>query len=248
MTTMTTMTTWIKHRYIKLFALALIILMLLWIPTVVIILLLAAILLYLVPATRLRCLSDPLYHILKKHTPSIDEIAREAIESDTNQWEQGLFHGKPNWDHLSTMPSPQASKAEQDFLDNETSQLCQLVGDGQIKCDAALSSEVWDFIKTRGFCSMIIPKYYGGLGFSETAYSAVIAKLASCSPMLANAVMELNSLGPVEWLKRYGSEKQKSHHLPKLARGEEIPCFALSSLQAGSDIDSTEDFGIVCEG
>ena len=241
------MTTWIKRPYVNLLVFALIILVILLIPTVIIILLLAAILLYLIPTTRSWFLSTPLYHILKKRTLSTGEIAREAIESDANQWEQDLFNGKPNWDHLLTMPSSQMSKVEQDFLDDETSQLCQLVDDGRIKQDAALSSEVWDFIKTRGFGSMIIPKYYGGLGFSETAYSAIIAKLASRSPSLATTVMALNSPGPVELLMKYGSEKQKAHHLPRLARSEEIPCFALSSLQASSDTNSVADFGIVCE-
>ena len=241
------MTDWIKNRYTSLLVIALIILVILLIPTIVIVLLLAAILLYLIPTTRLWFLSTPLYHILKKHIPSTDEIAREAIESDSNQWEQDLFHGRPNWDHLLAMPSSQMSKVEQDFLDDETSQLCQLVGGGQTKQDASLGSEVWDFIRTRGFGGMIIPKYYGGLGFSEAAYSAVIAKLASRSPVLATTVMALNSPGPVALLMKYGSEKQKAHYLPRLARGEEIPCFALSSLQAGADTNSVADFAIVCE-
>ena len=242
------MATQIKYHYIVLSVIALIILMLFWIPAIVITLLLTAILLCLVPATRLWCLSTPLYHMLKKSVPPISDTEREVIESGSTWWEQSLFQGKPDWDDLLAMQSKQLSEAEQDFLDDETSQLCQLVDDWQVKQDADLSPEAWRFIKTRGFFGMIIPKYYGGLGFSATAHSAVITKLASRSSVLATTVMVPNSLGPAELLLKYGSEKQKSHYLPNLARGEEIPCFALTSLRAGSDASGIEDCGIVCEG
>ena len=241
------MQTKIKYRYIVLFAIVLVVLMFLWIPTILITLLLAALLLCIIPATRLWCLSTPLYHALKKSMPPISDTEREVIESGSTWWEQSLFQGEPDWDALLAMPPPQLSEAEQDFLDNETSQLCRLADDWQISQAADLSPQVWKFIKTRGFFAIIIPKYYGGLGFSATAHSAIITKLASCSSVLATTVMVPNSLGPAELLLKYGDEKQKSYYLPRLARGEEVPCFALTSLRAGSDAGSIEDFGIICE-
>lgn len=237
----------IKRHYVILFAIALFVLTLWWIPTIVITLLLAALLLCLVPTTRLWCLSTPLYQILKKSIPPISETEREVIESGSTWWEQSLFEGKPDWDNLLSMPTSKLSEAEQRFLDHETSQLCKLVDDWQVTQDADLSPQAWKFIKTQGFFGMIIPKYYGGLGFSAAAHSAIITKLASRSSVLATTVMVPNSLGPAELLLKYGSEEQKVRYLPKLARGEEVPCFALTSLRAGSDAGSIEDSGIVCE-
>ena len=241
------MGTKIKGHYIALLIIAFIVLMLWWVPAIVITLLLAALILCIVPTTRLWCFSTPLYHILKKSMPPISDTEREVIESGSTWWEQSLFQGQPDWNSLLAMSPPKLSDAEQHFLDNETSQLCQLVDDWQIKQDADLNPEAWEFIKTRGFFGMIIPKYYGGLGFSNAAHSAVITKLASRSSVLATTVMVPNSLGPAELLLKYGSDNQKSYYLPRLARGEEVPCFALTSLRAGSDAGSIEDFGIVCE-
>ncbi|MBC6414295.1 MAG: acyl-CoA dehydrogenase [Chromatiales bacterium] len=241
------MYTKIKGRYIFLLAIAVIVLMLFWLPVIVITLLIAAVVLCIVPATRLWCFSTPLYHLLKKSMPPVSDTEREVIESGSTWWEKSLFQGQPDWSGLLSLPSPKLNEAEQGFLDNETEELCNLVDDWQIKQQADLSHQAWEFIKTRRFFGMIIPKYYGGLGFSNAAHSAVITKLASRSAVLATTVMVPNSLGPAELLLKYGSDKQKSDYLPKLARGEEVPCFALTSLHAGSDAGSIDDFGVVCE-
>jgi acyl-CoA dehydrogenase len=57
-----------------------------------------------------------------------------------------------------------------------------------------------------------------------------------------------NSLGPAELLIHYGTDEQKNHYLPRLARGLEIPCFALTNPEAGSDAGAIPDFGVVCKG
>ena len=242
----------LKHRYLIWLAAAAILLVLLWIPFVVIAVVIALLVvvaaLVLLPNVRRWCLSTPLYQLLQKSVPPISATEREVIESGTTWWEKTLFQGSPDWQALLNIPPPALSREEQDFLTNETEELCRLVDDWQVQQDADLSAEVWEFIKTRRFFAMIIPKFYGGLGFSAAAHSAVITKLASRSSVLAVTVMVPNSLGPAELLLKYGSDEQKSRYLPRLARGEEIPCFALTSLQAGSDASGIEDFGVVCEG
>lgn len=237
-----------KHQYIIILASVLIVLILFGIPAVIAALLVIALALLLVPMTRRWCLSAPLYQLLKKSVPPISDTEHEVITSGTTWWEQTLFQGSPDWEALLDMPPATLSQEEQDFLNRETEQLCQLVSDWEVQRSADLNPEVWEFIKAHGFFGMIIPKEYGGLEFSATAHSAVITKLASRSSVLAVTVMVPNSLGPAELLMKYGLEEQKARYLPNLASGTEIPCFALTSLQAGSDASSVEDFGVVCEG
>ncbi|MEB0141379.1 acyl-CoA dehydrogenase family protein, partial [Undibacterium sp. CCC2.1] len=64
----------------------------------------------------------------------------------------------------------------------------------------------------------------------------------------AISVMVPNSLGPAELLLEYGTDAQKDHYLPRLAAGDEIPCFALTSPYAGSDAAAIPDIGVVCQG
>ncbi|MGH8149034.1 MAG: acyl-CoA dehydrogenase, partial [Steroidobacteraceae bacterium] len=92
------------------------------------------------------------------------------------------------------------------------------------------------------------PKRSGGLEFSAYAHSCVLAKIASRSTTASSTVAVPNSLGPAELLNHYGTEQQKSHYLPRLARGEEIPCFALTGPRAGSDAASIPDTGVVARG
>jgi acyl-CoA dehydrogenase len=111
-----------------------------------------------------------------------------------------------------------------------------------------LPPHLWQFIKDKGFLGMIIPKRYGGLEFSALAHSAVVMKLSTRSGAAAISVMVPNSLGPAELLLHYGTEEQKNHYLPRLAKGLEIPCFALTSPEAGSDAAAIPDYGVVCKG
>ena len=95
---------------------------------------------------------------------------------------------------------------------------------------------------------MIIPKEYGGLEFSAYATAMVLSKVGSRSATVGSTIGVPNSLGPAELLLHYGTDEQKQHYLPGLAAGTEIPCFALTSPQAGSDAASLIDTGVVCKG
>ena len=181
--------------------------------------------------------------------PAMSQTEREAIDAGTVWWDGDLFSGRPDWSKLLAVPRPRLSAEEQSFLDNETEQLCAMVSDWettQIYQD--LPPQAWQFIKDKGFLGMIIPKRYGGKEFSATMHSQVIQKLASRCGVAAVHVMVPNSLGPAELLLHYGTEEQKNHYLPRLAKGLEIPCFGLTNPHAGSDAAAIPDFGVVCKG
>jgi acyl-CoA dehydrogenase len=181
--------------------------------------------------------------------PAMSQTEREAIDAGTVWWDGDLFSGHPDWNKLLAVPRPRLTAEEQSFLDNETEQLCAMVSDWettQIYQD--LPPQAWQFIKDKGFLGMIIPKRYGGKEFSATLHSQVIQKLASRCGVAAVHVMVPNSLGPAELLLHYGTEEQKNHTLPRLAKGLEIPCFGLTNPHAGSDAAAIPDFGVVCKG
>ena len=146
-------------------------------------------------------------------------------------------------------PKPQLTAEEQAFLNGPVEQLCAMLDEWQITHELKdLPPEVWQFIKEKGFFGLIIPKQYGGYGFSALAHSEVVMKIGSRSGTAAVTVMVPNSLGPAELLLHYGTEKQKEYYLPRLAKGLEVPCFALTSPEAGSDAGSMPDFAVVCRG
>ncbi|MEY3951665.1 MAG: hypothetical protein RL320_467 [Pseudomonadota bacterium] len=190
-----------------------------------------------------------IFKAFRKALPAMSETERAALEAGTTWWESDLFSGHPNWEKLAALPAPRLTPEEQAFLDHEVPQACAMVNDWPINHETFdMPAEAWKFIKDRGFLGMIIPKAYGGLGFSAYAHSQVIARLSTRSSPLAVSVMVPNSLGPAELLLHYGTEAQKQHYLPRLARGEEIPAFALTSPWAGSDAASIPDLGVVCKG
>ena len=198
---------------------------------------------------RMKWLTRPLYNTFKKVLPAMSDTERDALEAGTVWWEGELFSGKPNWRTLHSYPKPSLSPAEQSFLDNEVNVVCNMVDDWALtRDDSDLTPEVWHYLKTKGFFSMIIPTEYGGLGFSAQAHSAVVSKLSTRSSALSVTVMVPNSLGPAELLIQYGTEEQKNHYLPRLARGDDIPAFALTSPWAGSDDAAIPDSGTVCMG
>ncbi len=202
-----------------------------------------------VPAVRRKIITNQIFNIFKKSMPQMSTTEAEALQAGTVWWDGELFSGRPDWKKLLSFPSPELSEREQAFLDGPTENLCRMLDDWQITDELKdLPKEAWDFIKEKGFFGMIIPKKYGGLGFSTLAHSNVIMKLASRSVSAAVTVMVPNSLGPAELLHRYGTEEQKDHYLPRLAWGKEIPCFALTGPQAGSDAASMPDTGVVCRG
>jgi acyl-CoA dehydrogenase len=201
------------------------------------------------PPLRRPLVSRPLLRLFKKMLPPLSETEREALEAGTVGWDGELFSGNPDWHKLLATPAPRFTPAEQAFLDGPVEELCRMLDDWRIvELDRDLPPEVWQYLKEKRFFGMIIPPEYGGLGFSVLAHSAVIMKLASRSVTAAVTAMVPNSLGPAELLLHYGTQAQKDHYLPRLARGEEIPCFALTGPEAGSDAAAIPDRGIVCRG
>ncbi|MDO5667859.1 MAG: acyl-CoA dehydrogenase [Alcaligenaceae bacterium] len=202
-----------------------------------------------VPGIRRPLLSKPILKTFKKILPTMSQTERDALESGTVWWEGELFSGRPEWNKLLAYPKPQLTAEEQSFMANQVATVCAMIDDWQISHkDGDLPSHVWDYIKKEGFFGMIIPKSYGGLEFSAYAHSQVVAHLSTRSSALSVTVMVPNSLGPAELLMQYGTEQQKDYYLPRLARGEEIPAFALTSPWAGSDAASIPDYGVVCKG
>ncbi|WP_445397492.1 acyl-CoA dehydrogenase FadE [Zobellella sp. An-6] len=201
------------------------------------------------PALRHGLLSRPLFKVYKGLMPEMSRTEKEAIEAGTTWWEAELFRGKPDWQTLHNYPRPHLSEEEQAFLDGPVETVCRMTNDWEVTHERAdLSPEVWAYLKEHKFFAMIIKKEYGGLEFSAYAQSRVLQKLCSTSAVLASTVGVPNSLGPGELLQHYGTKAQKDHYLPRLARGEEIPCFALTSPEAGSDAGAIPDYGVVCLG
>jgi len=193
--------------------------------------------------------SAPILAVFRRILPQMSDTERDAIEAGTVWWDAELFSGKPDWNKLLAYPKPTLSAEEKAFLDGPVEELCRMVNDWEITHELRdLPPNVWQFIKDKGFLGMIIPKKYGGLGFSALGHSEVVMKLSTRSGTAAVSVMVPNSLGPAELLLHFGTDEQKNHYLPRLARGQEIPCFALTSPEAGSDAGAIPDFGIVCRG
>ena len=205
--------------------------------------------LLLIPQLRRAILSDPLLGLFRTALPQVSQTEQEALDAGTVWWDGDLFSGKPDWNKLLAYPKPTLSAEERAFVDGPVEELCRMCDDWQISHELNdLPPEVWQFIKDKGFLGMIIPKQYGGLGFSALAHSEVVMKLASRSPTACVSVMVPNSLGPAELLLHYGTDEQKNYYLPRLAKGLEMPCFALTGPEAGSDAGAIPDFGIVCRG
>ncbi len=201
----------------------------------------------LIPPLRRALISDPIFSAFRKVMPPMSQTEREAIEAGTVWWDGELFSGKPAWRKLLDVPAPTLTADEQRFLDNDVQQLCEMITEWEMtNVYRDLPPAVWQFIKDRGFLGMSIAKAYGGLGFSAYAHSQVMTKLSTHSGTVSVTVMVPNSLGPAELLAHYGTEAQKRHYLPRLAKGLEIPCFALTNPNAGSDAASIPDYGIVC--
>jgi acyl-CoA dehydrogenase len=201
-----------------------------------------------VKAWRQQFISGPFLSQFRRMLPEISETEQVALDAGTVGWEGELFAGHPNWNLLKKQPYLELTVEEQAFLDGPVQKLCDMLDNWQITHrDADLSPETWEFLKKNRFFGMIIPKQYGGLGFSAMAHRAVLQKISSVCAVAGSTVAVPNSLGPGELLLHYGTEEQKNHYLPRLARGEEIPCFGLTGPTAGSDATSIPDYGIVCK-
>ncbi len=209
---------------------------------------LAAAVILNVPALRKRFISRAFYSWSRDVMPPISRTEQEALDAGTVWWDGALFSGNPRWETLLSQPEPRLNEEEEAFLAGPVEELCRMLDDWRIAEELRdFPPEVWRFIREKGFFGMIIPKEYGGLGFSALGHSQVIMKIASRGYAAAVTVMVPNSLGPAELLLRYGTEAQKEYYLPRLARGEEVPCFALTGPESGSDAASIPDTGVVCK-
>src|SRR5690349_1138205 len=194
-------------------------------------------------------LTRPLFGVYKRILPQVSQTEQEALDAGSIWWDADLFSGRPDWKKLLAYAPARLSDEEKAFLDGPVDELCGMLDEWDIthrRMD--MPPEVWKFIREQGFLGMIIPKSYGGLGFSAYAHSETVTKISTRSGTAAVSVMVPNSLGPAELLIHYGTEEQKNHYLPRLAKGLEIPCFALTNPEAGSDAGAIPDFGIVCRG
>jgi acyl-CoA dehydrogenase len=208
-----------------------------------------ALLLLNIRPLRLRILTRPFLRSYRRLLPSMSATEREALDAGTVWWDGELFTGGPDWQKLMSAKVPTLTAEEQAFLDGPCEDLCAMLDDWDIThVRADLSPQVWSFIKSSGFFAMIIPRRYGGLEFSAYAHSCVLIKIASRSAVASSTIAVPNSLGPAELLLHYGTEEQKNYLLPRLARGEEVPCFALTGPRAGSDAASIPDTGVICRG
>ena len=181
--------------------------------------------------------------------PQVSQTEKEALEAGKIWWDNEIWKGTPDWQTILSYPQQDLTDEEQQFLDGPVEELCTMLDDWEITHNLQdLPAEAWDFIRNNKFFGIIIPKAYDGLGFSATAHSAIIQKIASKSIPAAVTVMVPNSIGPGELLAHHGTNDQKDYYLPRLAQGKEIPCFGLTGPDAGSDASSTPDFGTVCHG
>ncbi|MEO5807659.1 acyl-CoA dehydrogenase [Devosia sp.] len=202
-----------------------------------------------VAAIRKAVVIAPTYGMVKKILPRVSRTEQEALDAGTVGWDAELFSGRPDWKKLTGIRPLTLSAEEQAFLDGPTEQVCSMIDDWDTRNNRAdLSPEVWQFLKDNGFLGMLIAKEYGGLGFTAQAQSMIVSKIASRSVAAGITVMVPNSLGPGELLEKYGTHEQKEKYLGRLAKGLEVPCFALTGVHSGSDAGGMRDIGIVSKG
>lgn len=192
---------------------------------------------------------EPVFNIIKRILPRVSDTEQQALEAGTVGFDADLFAGKPDWTKFRTIPGVVLSSEEQAFLDGPTEELCRMLHDWSIRhANREIPPDVWEFVKHHGFLGMLISKAHGGLGFSAQAQSLILGKIASRSPDAVTIVMVPNSLGPGELIEKYGTDEQKHHYLPRLARGDEVPCFSLTGPTSGSDAATMRDIGYVTKG
>lgn len=199
----------------------------------------------LVPPIRRLLITQFLVKLINKLQlmPKISDTEKTALRAGTVWVDGEFFSGKPDFNAIFNEVYPKLNEEEKAFLDTKTNEVCAMTDDWEVFQTRDLSKEVWQFLKDEKFFGMIIPKEYGGLGFSALGHSAVIQKMASRSQVLAITTMVPNSLGPAELLLHYGTQSQKDYYLPRLADGRDIPCFALTEPMAGSDATSIRSYG-----
>ena len=209
----------------------------------------AALALLSIPTLRRQFVVAPVYGMVQKILPKVSDTEAQALEAGTVGFDAELFSGTPDWNKLQSIPPIQLSADERAFLDGPTDELCRMINDWQVRhANREIPEPVWDFVKMHGFLGMLISKDHGGLGFSAQAQSLILGKIASRSPDVVTIVMVPNSLGPGELIEKYGTDQQKHYYLPRLAKGEEVPCFSLTGPTSGSDAATMRDIGTVTRG
>ena len=217
--------------------------------SVFILLVVIVVVIFAVKDIRMTLITRPTFKMFKKVLPPLSQTEREAMEAGDVWWDGELFSGNPDWQQLHKYPKPELSDKERAFLDDQVTRLLSMLDDYQIvQKDKDLPKAVWDYLKTEGFFALIIPEKFGGREFSAIANSTIVAKIATKSLTAAVTVMVPNSLGPGELLLHYGTKEQQQRWLPSLANGDDVPCFALTGPEAGSDAGSIPDSGVVCKG
>ncbi len=220
------------------------------IPRFMLVLIVLVLLVLNLPLLRRRVISIHVMRLMQrlKILPVISETEKVALEAGTTWIDGDLFSGNPNFHSIFQQPYPLLSQREQEFLDGPCEELCRKIDNEKIYAENDLPPEVWAYLRENKFWGLVIPEAHGGLGFSALAHGEIISKLSSCSIPLAITVMVPNSLGPGELILHYGTQKQKEYYLPRLANGVEIPCFALTEPEAGSDAGSIQSSGVVFRG
>lgn len=193
-------------------------------------------------------LTRPIFGWAREQLPTLSETERDAIDAGEVWWDADLFSGNPDWQKLLDTPPARLTEEERAFLEGPCEELCAMLSDWEISRAGDLPDEVWRYMKENRFFGMIIPKKFGGLGFSNFAHSEVVRRISTCSVTAGVTVMVPNSLGPGELLLQFGTDDQRDYWLPRLAKGQEIPAFALTSEHAGSDASAMRDTGVVCKG
>ncbi|WP_417658590.1 acyl-CoA dehydrogenase [Pseudidiomarina sp.] len=216
---------------------------------IIILLVVVVVLLFAVPDIRRSLITRPAFAFFKRVLPPLSPTEREAMQAGDTWWDADLFSGRPNWHEFHQTKAPQFTEDEQKFIDNQLETLLGMLDDFKIvQQDTDLPKKVWDYIRKEKFFAMIIGKEFGGLDFSPAANSHIVSRIATRSISVAVSVMVPNSLGPGELLTHYGTKEQKDYWLPRLADGTDIPCFALTGPEAGSDAGAIPDTGVVCKG
>ena len=191
----------------------------------------------------------PVFAVVQKSLPAVSDTESQALEAGTVGWDAELFSGTPNWQKLKEIPPIQLTADERALLDGPTNELCKMLDDWEIRhTEHEIPDRVWKFVSEHGYLGMLISKEHGGLGFSAQAQSLILGKISSRSPDAATVVMVPNSLGPGELIEKYGTDQQKDHYLPRLAKGLDIPCFGLTGPTSGSDAANMRDAGVVTRG
>lgn len=196
-----------------------------------------------------RAIAGKAFGVIRKSLPKVSDTETQALEAGTIGFDAEFFSGRPDWAKLRAVPPVTLTEEERAFLNGPTDELCRMIDDWQVRhTEREIPEPIWDFAKKHGFLGMLISKEHGGLGFSAQAQSLILGKIASRSPDVCTIVMVPNSLGPGELIEKYGTDEQKHHYLPRLAKGLEVPCFSLTGPTSGSDAATMRDIGSVTMG